>query len=142
MLNYSVFNRWEKEEEPQRMPLLKKMFEFDMRHAKIERLLKNDESGIEAIKKKVWKHYEQLKDIFLFEIGRNGKATLGQNASTSYFSRTNVINVETLNLSTFDNAFISTNVNTHNLVNSAERTLHRYEFIELIVRLALLKFKD
>jgi hypothetical protein len=73
-LPYSIFNRWEKEEEPGRTPLLKKMFEFDMRYAKLERLLKNDVSNVEAIKKKVWKHYEQLKDIYLFEIGRNGKS--------------------------------------------------------------------
>ena len=47
-----------------------------------------------------------------------------------------------IDLATLDRAFIATNVNEHKVVNSAERTLHRYEFIELLIRLALIKYKD
>jgi len=48
-----------------------------MGYAKMDKLLKNDEAGVESIKAKIWTHFEQIKDIYLFEIGRNGRALLG-----------------------------------------------------------------
>jgi hypothetical protein len=47
-----------------------------------------------------------------------------------------------LDPASFDRTFISTNVNTHGLTNSAQRDLNRYEFLEIMVRFALLKFRD
>ena len=47
-----------------------------------------------------------------------------------------------LNLSTLDRVFITTNVALHKFSSSAERSLQRYEFMEIIVRLANAKFKD
>jgi hypothetical protein len=45
-------------------------------------------------------------------------------------------------LATIDKAFIAANFNQHNLINSKDRRLERYEFIEILVRLATIKYKD
>jgi hypothetical protein len=45
-------------------------------------------------------------------------------------------------LATVDRQFIATNVSNNPYKNSAERELHRYEFVEVIVRLSLSKYKD
>jgi len=46
-----------------------------------------------------------------------------------------------LNLSTIDRVYIATNVNFNNNSNS-DRDLNRYEFMEILVRLAAAKYKD
>jgi len=53
-----------------------------------------------------------------------------------------VIDGDKLQTDQFDRAFISTNVNSHGLIKSAERNLQRYEFVELVVRLARIKYVD
>ena len=53
-----------------------------------------------------------------------------------------VIDEETLHTDQFDRAFISTNVNYHGFINSAERNLNRYEWLEMIVRLARIKYVE
>ena len=47
-----------------------------------------------------------------------------------------------MNLSTIDRVFITTNVALHKFSSSAERSLQRYEFLEIITRLANAKYKD
>ena len=47
-----------------------------------------------------------------------------------------------LNLATVDRQLITTNVSNNPYKNSAQRELHRYEFIEVIVRLSQSKYKD
>jgi hypothetical protein len=66
---------------------------------------------------------------------------MGLNDFTSFVHRSELFD-KTINLSTVDRNFIATNVSNNPYKNSAERELHRYEFIEVIVRLALSKYKD
>jgi Ca2+-binding EF-hand superfamily protein len=47
-----------------------------------------------------------------------------------------------INLAAFDLLFVATNVSANKFILSAERDLNRYEFIELIVRTAIFRFKD
>jgi len=46
-----------------------------------------------------------------------------------------------INLAALDRILITTNVALHGLINSAERDLNRYEFLEIIVRIAVAKYK-
>lgn len=41
-----------------------------------------------------------------------------------------------------DRLFITTNVSNNQYKNSSERVLHRYEFLEMITRLAQAKYKE
>jgi len=47
-----------------------------------------------------------------------------------------------INLSTMDRQMIATNVSNNRYKGNAERELHRYEFVEFIVRLGQTKYKD
>jgi len=66
---------------------------------------------------------------------------MGLNDFTSFIHRSDLF-CKFLNLAAVDRNFIATNNSTHKYKNSAERELHRYEFVEVIVRLALVKFKE
>lgn len=83
-----------------------------------------------------------MKDIWLFEIGRGETPMIGWNDFTSFGNRTGIKDNTNIDTATFDRTFILTNVNTHGLTNSSERNLQRYEFVEVLVRLAAIKYKD
>jgi dTDP-4-dehydrorhamnose reductase len=92
-------------------------------------------------------HFEQIMNIFTYEIGRSDLAVIGLMEFTAMCDRTAIKNaytdpIVTVDLATLDRTFILTNVNTHGLINSAERNLNRYEFLEIIVRFANIKFKE
>jgi len=61
--------------------------------------------------------------------------TIGLNDFTE-FVRTSKLFDKNINLATVDRKFINTNQSTHKYKVSAERELHRYEFVEVLVRLA------
>ena len=54
----------------------------------------------------------------------------------------NIIDPATVDLATFDRTFILTNVNSHGYFSSADRNLNRYEFIEILVRFAKIKYME
>jgi len=79
-------------------------------------------------------------------MGRDDTPTIGWADFTSFSDRTKMTNLRTdplitVDLATLDRTFILTNVNTHGLFSSAERNLNRYEFLEIIVRFADIKFR-
>jgi hypothetical protein len=94
------------------------------------------------LKNRLWIHYERLVNIWLFEIGRGELPQIGWNDFTAFANRTGIKDGVHIDTATFDRTFILTNVNTHGLTNSSERNLQRYEFLEMLVRLAVIKYKD
>jgi hypothetical protein len=63
------------------------------------------------------------------------------NDYTTFINRSKIID-KNVNLAAVDRMFIATNTSNNRYKNSAERELHRYEFVEVIVRLSLVKYKD
>jgi hypothetical protein len=47
-----------------------------------------------------------------------------------------------LTLAGIDRVIIATNSNTHKYKHNADRKILRYEFIEMIVRCAMIRYKD
>jgi hypothetical protein len=66
---------------------------------------------------------------------------MGMKDFTTFCYRSKILD-RNLNLATMDRLFITTNVSNNGYKDSSERLLHRYEFIEMIVRLAQAKYKD
>ena len=127
---------------PRRTELIFRGFEMDANFSKLIRVCKTDEAELARVKAKLWEHYHRIQNIFLFEIGRNDKAHLGQNDWLSFARKTKIFDNKIIDLATLDRTFILTNVNTHGLFSSAERNLNRYEFIEILVRFANIKYKE
>ena len=66
---------------------------------------------------------------------------IGLNDYTLFIQRSNVYD-KNLTLATVDINLAATNVTNNKFKNSSERELHRYEFMEVIVRLSSTKFKE
>jgi hypothetical protein len=64
------------------------------------------------------------------------------NDFTSWATKCGIKEDKQINLATLDRILITTNVAMHGLISSAERDLNRYEFLEIIVRLANALYKD
>lgn len=78
----------------------------------------------------------------MFEIGRGERPKIGWQDFTAFCNRTGMRDDKTIDLATLDRTFILTNVNMHGLFSSAERDLNRYEFIEILVRFANIRYKE
>jgi len=64
------------------------------------------------------------------------------NEFTSFSQKCHFLDNKNINLAALDRLLITTNVSLHNYTSSAERDLQRYEFLEIIVRLANAKYKE
>ena len=133
----SVFKTYQEDCED----LLKAMLSSDLKFSKISRLCRQD-SDREALAACIEKHYLRLKNIFLFYVAKSESyPTIGMKDFTSFCYRSKILD-RNLNLATMDRLFITTNVSNNPFKNSSERLLHRYEFLEMICRLAQAKYKE
>ena len=125
----SVFKDFQEDTED----FLRKMLEQDLAFGKLDRLTKKDEDK-KAMKETIFKYYLQIKNVFLFLASTSSYPTLGINDTTEFVRRSKMFGKE-INLSTMDRQMIATNVSNNRYKGNAERELHRYEFVEFIVRL-------
>jgi len=138
--NKSVFRLLKEDTEE----TLKKMFELDFSYTKINRVVKNNEEELMKIKGILADNYARIKNIYLNSIINSDYPVLSLNDFTILCQKIKIVDKASINISTIDRIFIATNVNFHNQAGTvnADRDLHRYEFLEILVRLALAKFKD
>lgn len=117
-----------------------KMLEQDLKFGKTSKLTKTKKDA-DDLKAVLIKHYLDIKNIFLYIASNSSYPTMGLNDFTSFINTSKIMD-KNVNLSTVDRQFIATNVSTNPYKQSAERELHRYEFVEVIVRLGISKYKD
>jgi hypothetical protein len=140
LIDHSVFARYECEQLPHRSTMIFKGFELDVGWSKLFRVCKSDEAELSRVKMKLWEHFQRISNIWLYEIGRSDNAKIGWGDFTSWCKRMELIDPDTIDLATFDRTFILTNVNSHGFFSSADRNLNRYEFIEILVRFAKIRY--
>ena len=121
---------------------IKKCLEQDLEYGKIGRLFKKDEDQFEQVKDVLYNHFERLNNIFLAYAGASSWPTISMNDFTSFANQCKLLDQKYINLSALDLLFVATNVSTNKYVQSAERDLNRYEFIELMVRTAIFRYLD
>ena len=117
-----------------------KMLEQDMAYGKLSKLTKTVEDA-KALKAVIYKYYLQIKNMFLYIAANSSYPTIGLMDYTTFVNRSHIMD-KNVNLAAVDRQFIATNVSNNPYKNSAERELHRYEFVEVIVRLSISKYKD
>lgn len=64
------------------------------------------------------------------------------NDFTAFGKKTKIIDEKNVLLANMDLLLVATNVSTHSYKNNAERDLQRYEFYEIIVRIANFRYKE
>jgi len=79
--------------------------------------------------------------MFLLLAANSNYPCIGLNDYTIFIQRSQVYD-KNLTLASVDINLAATNVSNNKFKNSSERELHRYEFMEVIVRLASSKFKE
>jgi hypothetical protein len=119
---------------------LMKMLEQDIKYGKTSKLTKKKEDA-DALKAVLFKFYLEVKNIFLYIASNSTYPTIGLNDFTAFINNSKIMD-KNVNLSRVDQQFIATNVSVNPYKQSAERDLHRYEFLEVIVRLGISKYKD
>lgn len=113
---------------------IKKLLEQDLKWGKTHRMSKKREDQ-DAVRAHLLKYYLVIKNIFLYIASSSQWPCIGLNDFTIFVHRTDLMDKH-LNLATVDRTFITTNFSLNPYKNSAERELNRYEFVEIIVRLA------
>jgi len=64
------------------------------------------------------------------------------NDFTSFANECNILDHNYIGLSALDLLLVATCVSINQYVNSAEKDLQRYEFLEMIVRIANFRYKE
>ena len=133
--DFFLYRNWKFDDEI----LLKKMFEVDWGYTKIFRFIKGNEKELNLVKKVLWRNYPQIKELFTSESGLSSYPSISWNDFTAFWYFWQLVD-KNLNLSSLDMIFIATNVSLHEYAGNAERSLSRYEFLEILVRLAIAKY--
>lgn len=91
------------------------------------------------MKELYWNNYARLKNIYLNLILNSEYPIITWNDFTIFCNKCKVVD-KNINLSIIDTIYIATNVSLNNNQN-ADRDLSRYEFLEILLRLANEKYK-
>ena len=83
-----------------------------------------------------------LLNIFDYYSGTSNYPTISMNDFTSFANATGILDGKIVNLSALDLILVATCVSTNEYINSAEKDLQRYEFVEMIVRVANFRYKE
>merc|ERR1711957_218654 len=142
LIDHSVFDRYECEQPGYRTKLMDKCFETDLSYGKIyTKVCKGEDSLFKVVRAKLREHYEDIINVFIFLACRDDRACIGLNEFTSWISAISACD-KALDMALVDRTFISTNIHDHSFFLNADRTLYRYEFLEIIVRLAKIKYNE
>lgn len=137
-----MFDRYEVEQPGYRTKLMDKCFETDLSYGKIyTKVCKGEDSLFKGVRAKLREHYEDIVNVFIFLACRDDRACIGLNEFTSWISAISACD-KALDMALVDRTFISTNIHDHSFFLNADRTLYRYEFLEIIVRLAKIKYNE
>lgn len=95
------------------------------------------------MKEILWKNFDRLKNLFLTEcLHSDNYPVIGWNDFTLMSNKCKIPD-KACNMATIDRVFIASNINA-NVADSkqGDKDLVRYEFLEIIVRIANAKFTD
>eukprot|EP00347_Sterkiella_histriomuscorum_P002614 403367462 len=132
----SVFKDW-KEDTPQ---TINQMLDDDMKYWKCHRFIKEENDKI-ACEKIIRQNAVLLKKIFMTEVCNSGFPNISWIDFSNYCEKCKIFDKNIL-LSTIDRIFIATNVELEKNDDNPDKALQRYEFYEILVRIAQSKFKD
>lgn len=128
--NNSVFKLWKIDTTQS----LKKAFELDMGHSKVEKFAGKPEA-YKKVLDVLFKHTSRIKDIFTYGIGTSSYPSISWLDFSNMCQKWKLVD-KNLTLTTIDRVFIVTNFEVVEQEDNPDRDLCRYEFYEIICRLA------
>ena len=118
---------------------LRQMLEQDLNYGKFSIMIRKEEDKI-AVKEVLLQYYLQIKNIFLHIASTSQYPCISSSDYMAFCKRSKIIDNEVISAATLERTLSQTNFSKNPHKNSADRELHRYEFVEIIVRIALEKF--
>ena len=135
--NKSVFKTFVEDTEVTR----KIMFNNDKKHLKLPKIIKN-ESALNAVYDVLLSNFTILKEIFDATSAESSYPNIGWFDFNTFCDKCQLLDNRNLNKATIDICFVAVNVDEDDLDDNPAQELCRYEFLEVIVRMALYKYKD
>jgi hypothetical protein len=135
--NKSVFKAFMEDSEA----LIDQMFGNDMKHSKISRVVK-EESEFKAVVSTLRANFRQIKEIFDNTAASSNYPTISWLDFTDFSTMCQLLDKKFLNTAAIDRLFIAVNVELEAQDENPNRELCRFEFFEIIVRIALCKYQD
>lgn len=125
---------------------LMKCFKEDLQFSKIIKTISKKmdvEVEFAAITDKLFENYVRIINIFDYYSGTsNNYPTISMNDFTSFAKQCKILDDSYINLSQLDLLLVATCVSNNEWINSAEKDLQRYEFVEMVVRLANFRYVE
>jgi hypothetical protein len=116
------------------------MFDQDYKFSKIGEMTKTPK-GQTSIKELLFSYYLPLINIFKEIAKSSSYPTITLIDFKKFLDVCKIYDIN-ISLTTVELLFVKTNDTINEYKNRGERALHRYEFLEIIVRLAQVKYKD
>lgn len=135
--NKSVFKTFVEDNEVTR----RIMFDNDKKHLKLSRVIK-DENALSQVNEVLLRNFQVIKEIFDATSASSSYPNIGWLDFSNFCDRCQILDNRFLNRSAIDRAFIAVNVDFDDLDDNPAQELCRYEFLEIIVRLAICKYQD
>ena len=132
--NNSVFRNWREDTDDK----LRKAFDIDIGNSKIQKFTKDPEI-FDEVTDVLFKHTRQIKDIFTYGIGISSFPSISWLDFCDMCKNWKIVD-KNLTLGTIDRVFIVTNVEEVEQEDNPDRDLCRYEFYEILARLAREKY--
>lgn len=85
-------------------------------------------------------HYIGIKNAFLYLASQSNYPTITMEDFNSYCETSGMMNEEDLTQTQIDKIFMAANYDVETAEDNPEKELCRYEFLEIIVRLAIAKY--
>ena len=132
----SIFAKWQEDT----VDVLAAAFKIDMKYLKVRKICHSEEEYKE-LQEFILLNYTQLKEIFTNLISADNYPNVGM-LQFSHFCKESEIYDKNCKISDVDRFFLGVNFEPEDLPENPDRALNRYEFIEILVRIANLKFKE
>ena len=119
------------------------MAETDFKYWKVGPKMIKDEDDLLKVKQLIVKHYAALKDVFVSLAARSSWPVISSQEYSSFVQKCKIPD-KVVNGACIDRAFIATNVKARegtDIPGKPGYALCRFEFLEIVVRLATEKYK-
>ena len=132
----SVFKKW-REDTP---ALLDECARLDFKHWKVPKFCK-DEEDVDRCKQVIRDHYMGLKHIYVSLISTDEFPAIGWMTFTRFCEAAGFIHKVNCSMAAIDTMFVATNFEEEAMDDNPDRSLCRYEFMEILCRIADHKYK-
>ena len=113
----------------------------DKRHWKIRKLVGNIDLYI-RVEDVIKRYFKELKEVFICAVSHEGTADFRRNPFFKFLEKAGVTDKRVITTGIVDTYFKASNFEENDQENNDDNALNRFEFIEMLVRIAKYKYVD